>query len=152
MNVKISYNQIHELIYYNPETGKIFAKQHTLMWKKDTELGWVSGRNKFKSLKLMIEGKIYEVTYLIYLLMTKLHPDNLIDYVDGNRLNNKWENLRLATYSQNSCNRKLNYEKTSTGIKGVYLVYRRGIARYRARIRLNIRTSKPIDKNEGFLF
>lgn len=46
-------------------------------------------------------------------------PDNMeIDHIDGNRLNNQKSNLRLATSSQNKCNRGARKDCKS-GYKGV---------------------------------
>ena len=47
-----------------------------------------------------------------------LSQDTIIDHVNGNPLDNRRENLRLATYSQNMANSKLRSDNT-TGFKGV---------------------------------
>jgi hypothetical protein len=44
----------------------------------------------------------------------------MIDHRDGNRANNRWSNLRLATQSENSANRHRHINNTS-GFKGVSL-------------------------------
>lgn len=59
-----------------------------------------------------------------------------IDHQDHNTLNNRKNNLRLCSPSQNSMNKKLQSNNT-TGYKGVYLDKRTG--RYRASIRINRR-------------
>lgn len=58
-------------------------------------------------------------------------PDGMsVDHIDGNGLNNTRANLRLATQSQNLCNRA-----AKSGYKGVDFQKRNG--KWRARIKLN---------------
>lgn len=52
--------------------------------------------------------------------MTGLWPVELIDHRDRNGHNNKWANLRPATYTQNQGNRR-----RQTKLKGVYFDARR---------------------------
>lgn len=59
-------------------------------------------------------------------------PEKQVDHIDGNGLNNKRSNLRLATEQQNKCNRPLQRNNTS-GFKGVHLEARTG--RWGARIK-----------------
>jgi hypothetical protein len=56
---------------------------------------------------------------VIYFLCTGIDPEEKqIDHIDGNKLNNKISNLRLANHRQNSFNRKKRKDNTS-GITGV---------------------------------
>jgi hypothetical protein len=66
------------------------------------------------------DGKLELVHRIIFALHYGYFPKkpNLVDHKDGNRLNNKIENLRESTYSQNLCN-KVTYNNTSS-FKGVY--------------------------------
>lgn len=57
-----------------------------------------------------------------------------VDHIDGNGLNNCRQNLRLATPSQNSCNKRLPVTNTS-GFKGVCWVNRS--AKWQASIKMN---------------
>ncbi len=59
---------------------------------------------------------------------------NCIDHIDGNKLNNNVSNLRYATHSENSQNRKLNIN-SSSGTKGVY--FKKAINKWRAQITLD---------------
>jgi len=61
----------------------------------------------------------YSNSRVIYFLGTGIDPEEkYVDHIDGDILNNKISNLRLATLSQNQDNRKKNKNNTS-GITGV---------------------------------
>jgi len=65
-------------------------------------------------------------------------PDGMqVDHIDGDRSNNRIENLRVATIEQNRRNRKVNNDN-STGYKGVG--WRSSHSKWRARIAYNKRT------------
>ena len=64
-----------------------------------------------------INGKIYRNHRLIFLYHYGYLPKQL-DHIDRNKLNNKIENLREATQSQNMMNRK-SFKNTSSQYKGV---------------------------------
>lgn len=51
------------------------------------------------------------------ILKAKKHSN--IDHINGNKLDNRKENLRFCTHQQNMCNTKLRADNNS-GVKGVY--------------------------------
>lgn len=61
----------------------------------------------------------------------ELTPDEIVDHVNGNGLDNRRENLRLATLSQNASNRSIASNNTS-GYRGVS--YHKGRGKYQAYI------------------
>lgn len=67
---------------------------------------------------VVIDGKSYRTHRLIWLLVTGNDSYIHIDHIDGNPLNNKFDNLREATVSQNLCNSRVRSDST-TGIKGI---------------------------------
>lgn len=54
----------------------------------------------------------------VWLMETGEWPEKQIDHIDGNRRNNRFENLRLASNAQNSRNSRA--RKGSSAYKGVY--------------------------------
>lgn len=92
-----------------------------LVWKKcrnttviGKPAGAVGGRGY---VNVTLNGKTYTAHRLIYLLHHGYLPA-MIDHIDRNKTNNRIENLRKATVSQNVCNREAPANSTS-GIKGV---------------------------------
>ena len=74
----------------------------------------------------------YGAHRLVWMWVTGEDPgDQDIDHIDGCRTNNAWHNLRLATRSQNHCNRGPQANGTS-GFKGVCFSKRR--QKWRARL------------------
>jgi hypothetical protein len=79
-------------------------------------VGWV---NSCGYLQCEVSGKAFMVHRVIYEMhFGKISDGMTIDHIDRNPLNNKIENLRLATQSQNSINTSVPKNNT-TGYKGV---------------------------------
>jgi len=76
-------------------------------------------------------GKNHYAHRIIYLHQIGTLPD-LLDHIDGNRANNRIENLRPATNSENLANRCAPKNNTS-GYKGVWVDARRKTNSYQAR-------------------
>ena len=78
---------------------------------------------------IIVDKKQYKAHRLAWFYVTGEWPRGRLDHKDNCGSNNRWDNLRPATHSQNMANRKLN-ANNSCGHKGVV---RRG-SRYRAYI------------------
>lgn len=81
-------------------------------------------------LQVGIQRRYFKVHRLIFLMHHGYLPE-VIDHIDGNRQNNRIENLREATRSQNGYNSKLSKHNKS-GAKGVS--WREKTKKWRARI------------------
>jgi len=79
--------------------------------------------------------KLYRAHRLFWFLQTGHDPSGLtIDHIDGNKSNNKFLNLRLATQSQQIWNTTRRCDNSS-GHKGVHFCKKR--QKYRAYIKIN---------------
>lgn len=78
--------------------------------------------NDFKELskyKWYLNTKGYAVSMLQLSRVVLSAPEKMfVDHINGNRLDNRKKNLRLATLSENAKNRKMNVENIS-GFKGI---------------------------------
>jgi hypothetical protein len=74
--------------------------------------------------KICFDGKTYSLSRQIYVYHYGTIPFGMyIDHIDGDRNNNRIENLRLAHPDQNQWNRKINDSYRSTDYKGCSINY-----------------------------
>ncbi len=97
---------------------------HEIFNYKDGELFWRKNGKKAGTLdspnnryQVQINRKFYKLHRIIFIMFYGYMPKE-IDHIDGNPSNNKINNLRQATSSQNNYNQKIPKTNTS-GIKGV---------------------------------
>ena len=113
----------------NPLISKEFLeslfdyKDGVLFWKKRTsiaiQIGDVAGGHHGGGyFKVRVNGKKRFVHRVVFLMHHGFLPE-FIDHIDGDPSNNKIENLREATMSQNCMNKKLQSNNT-TGVRGVH--------------------------------
>ena len=98
-------------------------KDGELYWKKRISIRITVGKkagsfDKRDRIFVRINKKLIALHRVIFAYHFGFFP-KLIDHIDQNPLNNRIENLRPATVSQNACNSKIPSNNTS-GIKGVY--------------------------------
>lgn len=110
--------KLNLLLAYDKITGE-------LRWRNSARPGYEPGEiagciPKGKVYRIVvIEGLGYYANRLIWKMITGSDPISVIDHIDLDGGNNKWENLRPAGRCQNGYNRKLNSNNKS-GVKGVF--------------------------------
>ena len=94
----------------------------SLFWKKDSAKNVKAGSKAgSKSFHRSAQVKINKTLHLVHRVIFLMHYGYLtenIDHIDGNPENNRIENLRVATTSENGWNSKISVRNKS-GVKGV---------------------------------
>lgn len=111
--MKHTIEQLRELVSYDREAGKITRNQDGVV------LGYRRGgtmKNPYEGVS--VEGVAYYTHRLAWALETGAWPAHQIDHRDHNRQNNRWDNLREATHTEQMMNRKPP-KHNKTGLKGV---------------------------------
>lgn len=113
----ITRERLLDLLSYDADKGG-FQWKHS---RSGAALGVPAGhveKNGYARIKL--DHKRYLVHRLVWFWWTEEWPVNVIDHIDGNRNNNKIENLRDVTRSVNSQNmRSASARNKSCGYLGV---------------------------------
>ena len=111
-NFNLSQDLLNELLEYRD--GNLFWKVNRPHVKKGELAGRLSDKGYWR---ITFCNRIYKAHRLIFLMHKGYLPVE-IDHIDGNKLNNRIDNLREATRAQNIFNRGLMKTNTS-GVKGV---------------------------------
>ena len=108
--------ELRENIDYNPDTGILTWKKTPVYSIKGKTLGKDQGNGY---LQARYRDSFFLCSRLAYYIYHGIDPLEMqVDHINGNRLDNRIKNLRLATHSQNQCNSGLN-KLNKSGFKGV---------------------------------
>jgi hypothetical protein len=116
-------NFLKSILDYNPANGIFIWKQNRGRLAKAGQIAgtlWVnSKRPDNKYYQIMINAKLYALHRLAYFFVTGVDPlEKQVDHINGNTLDNRFDNLRIATSAQNSKNQKKR-KTNKSGFKGV---------------------------------
>lgn len=135
--IEITPNRLMQILRYEPETG-------SFTWLCPTKYhprleGAIAGqavpsRNGKRYWSIQIDGRKWKRSRLAFLYMTGRMPSECIDHINGDSLDDRWENLREATITENAWNHKARKKRSKTPM-GV----REQRGKYAARIAVNKR-------------
>ncbi len=130
--MKLTVERLRELLRYDPTTG-VFA------WVADrggAKAGTEAGAINAKGYRyICIDYTLYAAHRLAWMFVHGDCVPSIVDHKDGNPLNNRIENLRAATRSQNGQNRSA-VGNNQSGHVGVYFI--KGMKRpWQARLRVD---------------
>ena len=145
----LGHDELVRQLKYDPCTG-VF----TWVAPKSVRVscGDLAGSVRKGYLQIDINGRRYLAHRLAWFYIHKEWPNVFIDHVDRNQLNNKLENLRLATRSQNGQNSK--DRASASGFRGVSQTSKN---RWRAAVKIDGKTkylglyTSPEEAHQAFL-
>ena len=112
----LTHERLKSLLDYDPETGISTWLVGKGTARAGARAGSISTSHGYR--KIQIDGKLYLEHRVIFFWMTGRWPAQHVDHRDMDKLNNRWHNLREATRSQNTANRRA-YKNNTSGVKGV---------------------------------
>ena len=128
---------LRQRLRYEPETGRLIWLSHPDLPQKwntryaGTEAGNVGARG-YRDVR--IYGRVLKAHRIIWAILHNQWPSHEIDHIDGNRANNKVNNLRHATRTENNHNIGIS-RRNKSGVMGVFWEDKR--RKWKAYIRVN---------------
>ena len=118
----------NKLVYYDETSPTcirhnrdiVFGNNKTLFKARKGDKAGSKTQGGYHSIFLSKYGT-FPVHRIVWFLNTgeDVPVDKIIDHIDGDRLNNKFSNLRLVNESENTRNTKM-YKNNTVGVTGVY--------------------------------
>jgi hypothetical protein len=124
-----------ELFHYDPATGVVRRRVARGNRAYDAVVGSKLHLPRAYSdyLTVWADGRSWLLHHIIVLWMTGELPKE-VDHVNRDGLDNRWNNLRVATSSENACNKR-RYKNNKSGYKGV--AFRKDAGRWCAYVNVN---------------
>lgn len=120
---------LKECFVYDGATGRLFWKRrprhhfssdNAWLASNSQFAGTIAGSpNKKRRWSTKINGKLYQNHRIVWAILTGAWPDDQIDHMNGDPEDNRIENLRVVSNTDNQKNRWISSRNTS-GVNGVY--------------------------------
>ena len=110
----ITAKKLRSMVEYDPKTG--------IMRTNGGSTGWVlkPSQRRTPYRYITVDGRSYSAARLAFLYMTDHWPEDEMDHINGDPLDNRWANLREATRAQNEANKNRANRNSKTGVRGVW--------------------------------
>lgn len=107
--------ELKQVLDYDPKTG-IFRWKQSLTNR--VKAGDIAGTTNRRYIEITINGKKYLAHRLAFLYMNGSFPPDEVDHKNGNKLDNRWSNLREVESYVNRQNR-VKHKTNTSGYLGV---------------------------------
>ena len=116
-------NKWDEIFNYDKDLGVLLWKTNKPKRPAGSQAGNIKSDGRYITMHATING--LKNRYYAHRIIWEMHYGEIkkpmcIDHIDGNGLNNKIDNLRIATLSENQRNRKIG-KSNKTGIHGLII-------------------------------
>lgn len=109
----LTVERVRELLRYDPNTGQLWWRKR----RRGVNTAKRAGASHCLGYRVItVDGRSYKEHRVIWLCVHGQWPDQYIDHIDQNKSNNRIDNLREVTKSQNGFNRGTH---SRSGLKGV---------------------------------
>lgn len=129
--MELTQTRLKHLLHYDPVTGLFTRRVRTSQMNRAGEVAGT--RTGIGYVRVSVDGKLYLAQRLVWLYVHGNLPAGDIDHIDGDKQNNKLENLREVSRSVNMQNVASARVNNKSGLLGVC---RHGPS-FRAQIKLN---------------
>lgn len=133
MSTQITHFEVQALFIYNAETGKLFWHNPKGKQNSTTALGRYHPDGLLISIGNKPNQKTYRVARLIWFYVHGVWPAQIIDHINRNPFDNRLNNLREASHTQNSANLSVKANNIG-GLKGAF--YRAKVKKWGSSIRI----------------
>jgi hypothetical protein len=125
------------LLDYDPDTGVFtWSNPTSARVRKGGVAGTISRTNGYRYIRL--DRRNFPASALAWAYVTGEFPDLIVDHINRNQADDRWENLRLADPTQSNANRAVQ-KCNQTGLKGAQIEKRTG--RFTAKIKSHGRST-----------
>lgn len=110
----LSLKRLQDVLTYDTSTGLFWWRVSPARPVKAGAVAGSIGKDGYRVIG--IDGRVYLAHRLAFLYMTGAFPVAEVDHINGDRADNRWQNLRPATRAQNEHNKGA---RNRLGVKGV---------------------------------